>query len=168
MTFIGQGCVASMLSNMLVPTPDPRPKQNELTFQKDINTSVLGAYQSLAESKKEDNGNVKLLAKYIDREGKRAHTSGSPDKLSMLGNQIIGNTTRPMVEQGVKDGLEVGKGLLATLGGGASIGGLGLLQLLRGRKRMKKENQILKSSMDADGLNKAREAAKHTELEGKV
>ena len=33
---------------------------------------------------------------------------------------------------------------------------------------MKIENQILRSSMNDDSLNKAREAAKHTDLEGKV
>jgi|APSaa5957512535_1039671.scaffolds.fasta_scaffold23514_4 hypothetical protein len=168
LVFINQGCLSSMLSNLVVPTPNPRPAQKELTYQKDINTSVIGAYKGLSTIENEDKTHAKLLAKYIDRESKRAHAAGSPDKLAMIGNQIIGNTTRPMVESGIKEGLEVGKGLLASLGGGASLGGIGLWQLLRGRKRMKIENQILRSSMNDDSLNKAREAAKHTDLEGKV
>lgn len=171
---LNSGCISRMLAGALVPGPNPRPSKSELDFNKEVNIKVL---DTLAIMVKEADGKItdnvalkKLIVKAVNKESDRAHNAGKPSTVSMLGNQIIGNTTRPMVEEGIRTGMEWGKGLIGTTAGGA--GGLGLLamRLLGKRKerKLKIESKIYKDSLDDAGMSRAMEAAKHTEVENIV
>lgn len=164
------GC-AGMLANALVPTPDPRPKQRELDYNQAVNDKIITALVTLNTAKEGKRVDTAKIIKAIDREGKRAHGSGEPSTLSMLGNQIIGNTTRPVVEAGIKSGFEWTIGTIGQIAGGA-VGGTGLIGtiigLARSRNRKSKALNIFKTELTPEELAKAKRAAEHTGLEKEV
>jgi hypothetical protein len=168
------GC-ASTLSKLLVPGPDPRPKQRELTFNENVNKEQLKTIAFMvkdADGKPIENDALKKLAlKAIDKEGKRAHRSGQPSTLAMVGNQVLSNTTRPMVEAGIKSGFEWTTSAITEVAGGA-VGGSGLIAtiigLARSRNRKAKTLNMIKTEASEGEMAKFRKAAAHTGLEKEV
>jgi len=169
--FLGSGCISSMIANSLVPTPDPRPKQRELNYNQAVNVKVIDALVTLSTGTEEEKTEAAKIIKAIDREGKRAHSSGEPSALSMLGNQIIGNTARPMVEEGIRSGFEWTTSAITEVAGGA-VGGTGMIAtiigLARSRNRKTKALNIFKTESTPDELAKIKKAAEHTGLEKEV
>lgn len=169
------GCLSSMVSRALVPGPDPRPKQRELTFSENVNREQLKTIAFMvkdAEGKPVENDALKKLAlKAIDKESKRAHGAGQPSTMAMMGNQILANTTRPMVEEGIRSGFEWTAGAITEVAGGA-VGGSGLIAtiigLARSRNRKSKALNIFKTESTPDELAKIKKAAEHTGLEKEV
>ena len=169
---LSQGCIAGMLTNTLVPRPSPHPRKEALEYHKELNKQALDKISLLIEK---DEIPAKQILKTIDREMSRSHKAGSVDRLAMVGNQIIGNTTRPMVEEGLKSGFEWTRNTITEVAGGAGLGstGIGLIawRLLSGRRRervLKTQNKIYKNSLDGAGRKRAEESARHTEVEGLV
>ncbi len=170
--FLSGGCVSSMIASALVPKQDARPKKAELTYNQAINTKVIDALVKLnTEAKEGDKVPLGKIINAIDRESKRAHGNGAQSTLAMLGNQIIGNTTRPMVERGIQDGFEWTKGLVGQLAGG--VGGTGvagtvIAMLMRSRNRKNRALSMFKSELNQDELAKVKKAAEHTGLQNEV
>lgn len=166
--FLSGGCVTSMIASALVPKQDARPKKSELAYNEAVNVKVIDALVKLHSGAKE--GDKVPLAKIInaiDRQGKRAHGSGKPSTLAMFGNQILGNTTRPMVERGLQDGFQWTKGLVGQLAGG--VGGTGVIaMLMRSRSRKIRALNVFKTELNPDELAKVKKATEHTGLQNEV
>jgi hypothetical protein len=173
--FLNGGCISNMIAGALVPGPDPRPKQRELTFNENVNKEQLKTIAFMikdADGKPIENDALKKLAlKAIDKEGKRAHRSGQPSALAMVGNQVLSNTTRPMVEAGIKSGFEWTTSAITEVAGGA-VGGSGLIAtiigLARSRNRKAKTLNMIKTEASEGEMAKFRKAAAHTGLEKEV
>jgi|SaaInlLV_10m_DNA_2_1039722.scaffolds.fasta_scaffold53214_1 hypothetical protein len=169
--YLSGGCVSRMIANALVPGPDPRPKQRELTFNENVNKEQLKTIAFMVKDTDgkpiENNALKKLALKAIDKEGKRAHGAGQPSALAMVGNQVLSNTTRPMVEEGIRSGFELTKSAVARAGVDGGLVAM-LIGLARSRKRKVRTIGMFKTEASEDEMTKFRKAAAHTGLEKEV